>query len=247
MGTKRFTTPELTGRTLYCSDGDKLGTVEGVLEDETGTPRYLEVTSGWFGTRRHAVPMHDLMLRDDGDDLVVPYTKEQMKNAPTLDERDDMTYDRERDMGAHYGTEVRDWDDVRDHWLPEEDLSRGPTPQTRHPQGGRDLETDTTQGPTPEVRDAMRAGDHDPGAAGQPEVDPRTRQRVGRDADVARDDLRMRDERDLRREPPPPPPDLAARDDARMRDDAGCATTSACTRRRPRPRRRTSRGATTCA
>ncbi len=212
MSTNRFTTPELTGRTVYCRDGDKLGTVEGVLEDETGMPRYLEITSGWFGTRRHAVPLDGLMLRDDGDDLTIPYTKDEMKNAPTLDERDEMTYEHERHMGSHYGHDVREWDDTRDRWLPEEDLSRGPTPQTRHPYGGRDLEADTSQGPTPEVRGALRAGDADhpddlrtTGGAGMP-VGDRDTAELDRGHTIPR-----RDERDLR--------DDRMRDDLRARDD----------------------------
>jgi uncharacterized protein (TIGR02271 family) len=74
-----------------------------------------------------------------------------------------------------------------------EDLSRGPTPQTRHPAGhveGRDhserdglrgetagvddLE-DTTQGPTPEIRRVMRGTDERSAASGQPDRDPETR------------------------------------------------------------------------
>lgn len=83
-----------------------------------------------------------------------------------------------------------------------EDLSRGPTPQTRHPAGhvdGRDAaeggaphgETggyddlnDTTQGPTPETRQVMRATDDDGAASGQPESDPATRADVGGNQDV---------------------------------------------------------------
>lgn len=175
MSTQRYTTPELNGRTVYSTDGEKLGDVQGVLEDETGTPQYLEIKSGWFGTKRHAIPLQGLMQRDDGDDLMVPYTKAQLESAPMLDENDDLTYDRERTMGEYYGTDVREWDDARDRWLPEEDLSRGPTPETRHPDGARDLETDITQGPTPETREALRATGADPGAAGQPGSDPRTR------------------------------------------------------------------------
>jgi hypothetical protein len=83
-----------------------------------------------------------------------------------------------------------------------EDLSRGPTPETRHPAGhveGRDFaegdsesgETggdddirDTTQGPTPETRQTMRATDDDPAAAGQPDADLETRADVGGNQDV---------------------------------------------------------------
>ena len=56
-----------------------------------------------------------------------------------------------------------------------EDLSKGPTPQTRHPQGDLDDVEDTTQGPTPETRQAVRASKDDPSASGEPTSDPKTR------------------------------------------------------------------------
>lgn len=88
-----------------------------------------------------------------------------------------------------------------------EDLSRGPTPETRHPAGyveGRDFaegdsevgETagaddlrDTTQGPTREIRQTMRATDEDAAASGQPERDRRTRADVGGNQDVSPGDV----------------------------------------------------------
>lgn len=60
-----------------------------------------------------------------------------------------------------------------------EDLSRGPTPLTRHPEGGRDDVRDTTQGPTPEIRRLMRLEDESDTAASQPALDRRTREDRG--------------------------------------------------------------------
>ena len=109
-----------------------------------------------------------------------------------------------------------------------EDLSRGPTPETRHPAGhveGRDFaeddsvvgETggvddvrDTTQGPTPETRQVMRATDDDDAAAGQPGADRETRADVGGNQDTERTRPVDPDRRD--------DPDL--RDPALRRDDA---------------------------
>jgi hypothetical protein len=63
-----------------------------------------------------------------------------------------------------------------------EDLSRGPTPETRHPDDAPDDVRDTTQGPTPETRRAMRATG-EAAAAGQPNADPATRTDTGGDQD----------------------------------------------------------------
>jgi uncharacterized protein (TIGR02271 family) len=65
-----------------------------------------------------------------------------------------------------------------------EDLSKGPTPQTRHPGGGLDDVEDTTQGPTRETRQTMRASKDDPAASGEPTSDPRTRGEIGGDQDA---------------------------------------------------------------
>ena len=63
-----------------------------------------------------------------------------------------------------------------------EDLSKGPTPETRHPGGGVDDVRDTTEGPTPETRAADRSTEGpDAHAAGQPDADRATRGKVGGD------------------------------------------------------------------
>jgi stress response protein YsnF len=75
-----------------------------------------------------------------------------------------------------------------------EDLSRGPTPETRHAEGGLDDVRDTTEGPTPEIRRAERlAKGGQAQAAGEPRLDPRTRADVGGEQD--RLDLERQPER----------------------------------------------------
>ena len=164
----------LRDRPLHGADGEVLGTVHGFLIDDQGAVQYLEVRSGFLGTRRHAVPVAG--IGQDGDALVCPYTSAQMRDAPSFDEGEVVDFDAESQLAAHYGHGVRPWDDTRDRWLEGEDLSRGPTPATRHPEGGRDALPDTTQGPTPETRHAVRESkDEGPAAAWEPAADPETR------------------------------------------------------------------------
>lgn len=98
-----------------------------------------------------------------------------------------------------------------------EDLSRGPTPETRHPDGAPDDVRDTTQGPTPEIRRAMRTeGAARPEAAGQPGLDTRTRS--DRAAEQDREEPRVERERRVIEPGPPvvivdePRPDGGARE-----------------------------------
>lgn len=173
MSTKPYRPDDLYGRTVYAADGEKLGRVDDVLLESDGSPAYVETSKGLFSGRRHVMPVEGMSL--DGDDLTVAYTKDQIEGAPPVNQDDEIDYERERELGAHYGAQVRDWDESRDS-LAGEDLSRGPTPQTRHPDGGPDDVRDTTQGPTPEIRRAERAAeDTDVEAAGQPDADRATR------------------------------------------------------------------------
>lgn len=173
------TADRLKGKTVYASDGEKLGTIDDVLVDRGGQPRYVQIKSGWFGTKRHSLPIEGLQ-ETDGDDLTTRYTSEQLRSAPVHD--DDLDYDREREIGAHYGHSVDDWRD--EDAFEEEDLTRGPTPETRHPHGGADLPRDITEGPTPETRRADRMAEEGRGAAaGQPDIDRGTRMGESRMAD----------------------------------------------------------------
>lgn len=66
------------GRELFDSSGYKIGDIETVVsEDGLG---FALVKSGLFGTIRRLVPLSD--VRESGDELVVPYSKDKVKLAP---------------------------------------------------------------------------------------------------------------------------------------------------------------------
>jgi uncharacterized protein (TIGR02271 family) len=127
MSTQRDRADALYGRTVYSSDGEKLGTVDDVLVDDRGEPVYIETKKGLFSGKRHVVPVSGMAA--SGDDLTVAYTKEQLENAPSFD--DEVDYERERQLGSYYGTDVRDWDDAMTR--SEEELRVG----TRQVEAGR--------------------------------------------------------------------------------------------------------------
>jgi uncharacterized protein (TIGR02271 family) len=75
---------DLVGRTVYGSDGEKIGTAGQVfLDDETGRPEWLTVNTGLFGTKESFIPIPGLTSR--GDDLTVQWDKETVKGAPNVD------------------------------------------------------------------------------------------------------------------------------------------------------------------
>ncbi|MDF9716886.1 PRC and DUF2382 domain-containing protein [Nocardioides sp. ChNu-153] len=72
------------GTTAYTQSGDKIGKVGQLyLNDSTGQPEFVTVNTGLFGMKESFVPVTDATL--DGDRLTVPFTKDQIKDAPSID------------------------------------------------------------------------------------------------------------------------------------------------------------------
>jgi len=94
---------QVIGQSVHGRDGDKLGKVGQVyLDDETGKPEWATVQTGLFGTKESFVPLAQADLTGDG--LSVPYTKDQVKDAPTVDvEQGHLSQDEEAELYRHYG------------------------------------------------------------------------------------------------------------------------------------------------
>ncbi|MGE0026727.1 MAG: PRC-barrel domain-containing protein [Thermoleophilia bacterium] len=131
---------DLEGMQVRDANGDKVGKVDDIYADEQGGyARYLAVKTGWFGSKRHMIPVDDVRLEGDGDDhwLVVPYDKDHLREGPTFDRDDDFTREHETSTYGHYGR-TGYWDAIRAR--------------------------QTTPAPTPEIAeaeadDAIRRGD----------------------------------------------------------------------------------------
>lgn len=82
-------------------DGDKVGGVGQVyLDDATGRPEWVTVKTGLFGTKETFVPLRGESI--DGDRLVLPYSKEQIKNAPNLDPEGHLSPEEEQELYRYY-------------------------------------------------------------------------------------------------------------------------------------------------
>jgi stress response protein YsnF len=94
------------GSTAYDTAGDKIGTVEHFfVDDRTGAPSWVVVTTGLFGTRRSIVPAADATYADGG--LRVPVTADAVKNAPHPT-GDHLSPDEEDTLRRHYGLGAAD-------------------------------------------------------------------------------------------------------------------------------------------
>lgn len=94
----------IEGSTVYDSVGEKVGKVGQVyLDDSTGQPSWVTVSTGLFGTSETFVPIQD--ARFDGDDLHVGHTKDTIKDAPRVDVDQHLSETEEAELYRYYGLE----------------------------------------------------------------------------------------------------------------------------------------------
>jgi uncharacterized protein (TIGR02271 family) len=100
--------PEMTdayqwhGRTMVGSDGEKIGKISEIYEDpQTGKPEWATVSSGLFGTKSNFVPLAG--ASPDGEDVRADVTKDQVKDAPGVENDGDLSEPEERRLFEHYG------------------------------------------------------------------------------------------------------------------------------------------------
>jgi uncharacterized protein (TIGR02271 family) len=90
------------GATVLTGDGSKAGTVEDIyLDRDSDNPEWALINTGLFGTRSTFVPLAE--ARSEGNDILVPYTKDQIKGAPNMDADGELSQDDEADLYAYYG------------------------------------------------------------------------------------------------------------------------------------------------
>ncbi|MFE4544691.1 PRC and DUF2382 domain-containing protein [Arthrobacter sp. NPDC056727] len=69
---------------VLSADGDKIGSLGQVYaDDDNGQPTWVTARTGLFGTSESFIPLEGARL--EGADIVVPYTKDQVKDAPRVD------------------------------------------------------------------------------------------------------------------------------------------------------------------
>jgi uncharacterized protein (TIGR02271 family) len=112
------------GQALTDSDGDKIGTIEEIyLDADTGQPEWALVHTGMFGTKRNFVPLREASESDQG--VRAPYTKDQVKDAPSIDPDGRLSQQEEAELYRHYGLDYSE--QSSDSGLPEGGAGGGAT------------------------------------------------------------------------------------------------------------------------
>ena len=89
------------GRTVVDRDGDKIGRFDELYLDDSDRPAWGAVTTGLLGMRQTFVPLSE--ARADGDVLQVPFGKEMVKDAPSIDPDAQLSPEEEGLLYRHYG------------------------------------------------------------------------------------------------------------------------------------------------
>jgi sporulation protein YlmC with PRC-barrel domain len=124
MGFKLEDIDDVRGARMVDKEGAKVGDVEDVfLDRQTGRPAWAAVKTGLFGRKHTLVPITDAFLNPNGE-VQVPFSKDQVKEAPNIEPGQRLTPELEREMWEHYGiTGYEEWhgdDQTRDLGLPDD-------------------------------------------------------------------------------------------------------------------------------
>jgi uncharacterized protein (TIGR02271 family) len=135
--------PAVLGHTVYDSSHNKLGKIGQVyVDDTTGQPEWMTVNTGLFGTKETLVPLEPAEVQ--GDEVMVPFRKDQIKDAPTVDTK--------------AGGQLSQEDEIRlyDHY----GMSSGTTDTRRDARGavGRDTSGPTTDDAMTRSEERLRVG-----------------------------------------------------------------------------------------
>ncbi|GAB3918560.1 hypothetical protein GCM10011575_34170 [Microlunatus endophyticus] len=101
--------PELAGGSgsVYDAQRDKIGRIGQIyLDNENGEPKWVTVSTGLFGTSESFVPLTDAVA--DGDDIVVAFGKEQVKDAPRIEPDGVLSPEEEHQLYFYYRIEHGD-------------------------------------------------------------------------------------------------------------------------------------------
>ncbi len=156
------------GRTMVGSDGEKIGKISEIYEDpDTGKPEWATVSSGLFGSKSNFVPLAG--ASPAGEDVRAQVTKDQVKDAPGVEDDGELSEQEEQRLFEHYNVPY---------------TQEGSTTAQGQPNAGERSETQSDQ-----RRD--RAGE--PGVVGRDTSGPETDEAMTRSEEELRVGTRQRE------------------------------------------------------
>ena len=92
---------QFIGLTTLDSEGSKVGEISQVyLDEQTGMPMWVTVATGMFGTRQSFAPLYGAQV--SGGEVTLAVTKEQIKDAPNVDDDGGIDASEQDALYRHY-------------------------------------------------------------------------------------------------------------------------------------------------
>ncbi len=136
---------EWRGRNVVDQEGAKVGRLEEVyLDQHTGRPEWLLVHTGLLGMKSSFAPLAG--ARVDGEDVRIGYSKQEVKDAPSVEADGELSQEEEARLYAHYGLDYSE--------------SRSDTGRVRGDRApvGRDVSGPTTDDAMTRSEEELRVG-----------------------------------------------------------------------------------------
>jgi len=95
---------ELFDYTVYDRNDNKVGKVENIWTDATGTARFIGVSTGWLGLgQNHVIPARDMTVDTANETVRVPFDEDTIKASPSYDHSTDLSDLEEKRLHSHFG------------------------------------------------------------------------------------------------------------------------------------------------
>jgi hypothetical protein len=115
----------LTGREVLDQQEEPIGEVKAIYATEAGFPMWVavEASLGMIGKEMVWVPL--ARLKEEDDDIIAPYSKQHILDAPKPEDEDTISAECDRELRIYYGIGTSDqemWEDHRGYvtMVPEE-------------------------------------------------------------------------------------------------------------------------------
>jgi uncharacterized protein (TIGR02271 family) len=93
----------IIGFDVQDSLGSSVGKVHNLWTDDQGQPVFLGVKTGWLFGKNHVVPVHTAEVNSSRRLVKLPFSEEQIKNAPSFDESAELTEYDQQQIFSYYG------------------------------------------------------------------------------------------------------------------------------------------------